>query len=123
MSKVQIIAPALSNMPWQERTDEPSNSPLWRWNDNPIIGRNPLKGVARIFNSAVMPYEGKYIGVFRGEQCDGVSFIYLGHSEDGIHWEFEPDKIQFVDEDGKPFQPIYAYDPRLVKVEDTYYTM
>ena len=58
MSKVKIIAPALSNMPWHERTDEPSNSPLWRWNENPIIGRNPLKGVARIFNSAVMPYEG-----------------------------------------------------------------
>ncbi|MBR4711326.1 MAG: glycoside hydrolase family 130 protein [Clostridia bacterium] len=123
MSKYQILAPALENMPWQERTDEPSNSPLWRWNDNPIIGRNPLKGVARIFNSAVMPYEGKYIGVFRGEQCDGVSFIYLGHSEDGVHWEFEPEKIHFVDEEGKPFQPIYAYDPRLVKVDDTYYTM
>ncbi|MBR3493965.1 MAG: glycoside hydrolase family 130 protein [Clostridia bacterium] len=123
MSKYQILAPKLDNMPWQERTDEPSNSPLWRWEENPIIGRNPLKGVARIFNSAVMPYEGKYIGVFRGEQCDGVSFIYLGHSEDGVHWEFEPDKIQFVDEDGNPFQPIYAYDPRLVKVEDTYYIM
>ena len=121
MSKYQIIAPALSSMPWQERPDEPSNSPLWRWNENPIIGRNPIKGVARIFNSAVMPYEGKYIGVFRGEQCDGVSFIYLGHSDDGIHWTFEPDKLQFVDEKGEPFQPIYAYDPRLVKVEDTYY--
>ena len=121
MSKYQIIAPALSSMPWQERPDEPSNSPLWRWNENPIIGRNPIKGVARIFNSAVMPYKGKYIGVFRGEQCDGVSFIYLGHSDDGIHWTFEPDKLQFVDEKGEPFQPIYAYDPRLVKVEDTYY--
>ena len=121
MPKVQIVAPKLDNMPWQPRTEEPSNSPLWRWNENPIIGRNPVKGVARIFNSAVMPFEGKFIGVFRGEQCDGVSFIYLGHSDDGIHWNFEPDRIQFEDEDGKPFQPIYAYDPRLVKVEDTYY--
>ena len=123
MSKYQIIAPALKSMPWQERPDEPSNSPLWRWNDNPIIGRNPLKGVARIFNSAVMPYEDRFVGVFRGEQCDGVSFIYLGWSEDGVHWLFEPDKIQFVDESGAPFQPVYAYDPRLVKVEDTYYIM
>ncbi len=123
MSKYQIIAPALKSMPWQERPDEPSNSPLWRWNDNPIIGRNPLKGVARIFNSAVMPYEDRFVGVFRGEQCDGVSFIYLGWSEDGVHWQFEPDKIQFVDESGAPFQPVYAYDPRLVKVEDTYYIM
>ena len=47
--------------------------------------------------------------------------MYLGRSEDAIHWEFEPEKVQFVDEDGKPFMPVYAYDPRLVKVEDTYY--
>ena len=67
MPKVQIVAPKLDNMPWQPRTEEPSNSPLWRWNENPIIGRNPVKGVARIFNSAVMPFEGKFIGVFRGE--------------------------------------------------------
>jgi len=30
----------------------------------PIIRRNPLPGVARIFNSAVLPYEEAYIGVF-----------------------------------------------------------
>lgn len=78
-------------------------------------------GVARIFNSAVLPYEGAYIGVFRGEQTNGIPFIYLGRSKDGIHWEFEPEKIAFVDEAGKPFMPKYAYDPRLVKVEDTYY--
>ena len=38
-----------------------------------------------------------------------------------IHWNFDENKIQFVDEEGKPFMPVYAYDPRLVKVEDTYY--
>ena len=40
---------------------------------NPVIGRNPVEGVARIFNSAVIPYEGKFIGVFRGEQVNGIS--------------------------------------------------
>ena len=100
MSKYQIIAPALSSMPWQERPDEPSNSPLWRWNENPIIGRNPIKGVARIFNSAVMPYEDAFVGVFRGEQTNGVPYIYFGRSQDGIHWDFDPDKIPFVDENG-----------------------
>lgn len=29
--------------------------------------------------------------------------------------------MQFVDENGEPWMPNYAYDPRLVKVEDTYY--
>ena len=121
MPKYTLYAPKLSNVPWQEKPEGHINSPLWRYTKNPIIGRNPLPGVARIFNSAVMPYEGKFVGVFRGEQTNGVPYIYLGWSQDAIHWDFEPQKIPFVDEAGQPFMPIYAYDPRLVKVEDTYY--
>ncbi len=33
----------------------------------------------------------------------------------------DKEKIHFVDQDGKEFMPKYAYDPRLVKSEDTYY--
>ncbi len=122
MSKVRIIGNDVPEMPWQERPAENrTNLPLWRYRENPIIGRNPVEGVARIFNSAVIPYEGAYIGVFRGEQTNGISFIYLGRSKDGIHWDFEKDKIRFVDEEGNEFMPRYAYDPRLVKLEDTYY--
>lgn len=122
MSKVKIIGQALPEMPWQERTKETnSDSPVWRYSENPIIGRNPIKGVARIFNSAVIPYEGAYVGVFRGEQTNAIPAIYFGRSRDGIHWEFEEEKIRFVDENGEEFMPLYAYDPRLVKVEDTYY--
>lgn len=63
------------------------------------------------------------MGVFRGEQHDGVPHIYFGTSNDGLAWDIGPDKIQFVDEAGKPFMPRYAYDPRLVRVEDIYYLM
>ncbi len=116
----KMLCGALPNIPWQEK---PAGAalPLWRYTENPIIGRNPIPGVARVFNSAVVPYEGAYIGVFRGEQRNGVPFIYLGRSRDAVHWDFEKDKIQFTDEAGEPFMPPYAYDPRLVKVEDTYY--
>ncbi len=124
MSEVKIIGSQVPNMPWQNRPEEAKPwMPVWRYDANPIIDRNPLAGVARIFNSAVIPYEGAFIGVFRGEQTNGVPFIYLGHSRDGIHWEFEREKIQFVSEHGELFMPVYAYDPRLVKVEDTYYIM
>lgn len=121
MSEIKMIAPELDNVPWQEKPAGLKGAPVWRYSENPIIGRNPLEGVARIFNSAVMPYEGKFIGVFRGEQTNGIPYIYLGHSEDAIHWDFEKNKIPFVNEKGEPFMPQYAYDPRLVKVEDTYY--
>ena len=111
---------SIPNLPWQERA-EGFKEPLWRHTENPIINRNPIEGVARIFNSAVVPYEGGFIGVFRGEQTNGVPYIYLGRSEDGLNWNFEKEKINFVDENGKVYNPVYAYDPRLVKVEDTYY--
>ena len=120
MSNVQLLCGNLPNIPWQEKPAG-QTLPLWRYTGNPIIQRNPLPGVARIFNSAVMPYEGVFIGVFRGEQTNGIPFIYLGHSKDAIHWEFDKEKIPFVDENGEPFMPPYAYDPRLVKIEDTYY--
>ena len=70
-----MIAPHVANVPWQERRAEIVNAPVWRYSENHIIGRNPVEGVARIFNSAVVPYEGKFIGVFRGEQANGISMI------------------------------------------------
>ena len=100
MGKYKILNSAeVPDMPWQDAPEELSGAPVWRYSDNPVIGRNPLPGVARIFNSAVVPYQGEYIGVFRGEQTNGVPYIYLGHSADGIHWDFDKEKIHFVDKD------------------------
>ncbi len=120
MSKIKIFAENLPNIPWQEKPAD-AIGPVWRYTENPIIDRNPLPGVARIFNSAVVPWEDGFIGVFRGEQVNGVPHIYLGRSKDGIHWTYDLEKIPFINEQGEPFMPRYAYDPRLVKVEDTYY--
>ena len=98
MSKYKMISPAVPNVPWQDKPENHEGAPLWRYTENPVIGRNPVEGVARIFNSAVIPYEGKFIGVFRGEQVNGIPFIYLGRSEDGLHWTFDKEKINFVNE-------------------------
>ena len=122
MSNIRIIGEPLSNIPWQ---DKPSGctAPVWRFSGNPIINRNPLPDVARIFNSAVMPYGEGFIGVFRGERRDGIPHIYLGRSRDALNWEFDPERIPFTNAEGEPFMPLYAYDPRLVKIDDTYYIM
>ncbi len=121
MTKIKLISSELKNMPWQEKPEKITGAPVWRYSDNPIIQRNPVEGVARIFNSAIMPYGDGFIGVFRGEQTNGISNIYLGNSKDAIHWDIDSKKIEFEDEDGNSFMPRYAYDPRLVKIEDTYY--
>ena len=120
MSEIKLICPAVPNMPWQEKPSG-CTAPMWRHSDNPIIGRNPLPDVSRIFNSAVMPFGDGFVGVFRGEQRDGIPHVYFGRSKDALHWEFDPEKIDFRDANGESFQPLYAYDPRLVRVEDTCY--
>ena len=99
MGKYKILGcPSLPNIPWKEMpAEEFKCAPIWRCTQNPIIGRNPVRGVARIFNSAVMPYKGEFIGVFRGEQPNGIPAIYLGISNDGISWTFDEEKIRFVD--------------------------
>lgn len=120
MSNMKIIGGPQLNLPWQDRPAD-CEAPVWRYTENPIICRNPIPGVSRIFNSAVIPYGDGFIGVFRGEQTNGIPYIYLGRSVDAIHWTFDQNRIPFVDESGNPFMPPYAYDPRLVKIEDTYY--
>lgn len=120
MNKINMIAEPLPNIPWEDKP-EGTHLPVWRYSKNPVIDRNPAPGISRIFNSAVVPYEGKFIGVFRAETTNGRPHLHLGYSENGIDWDIETERIPFVDENGNPFQPKYAYDPRLVKVEDTYY--
>lgn len=120
MENIKIIGENLANMPWQDKP-EGSVGPVWRHSENPIVKRNPAKGIARIFNSAVVAYEDRFIGVFRAETINGRPHLHMGVSNDALNWTIDENRIEFVDEEGKPFQPRYAYDPRVVKVEDTFY--
>ena len=120
MEKVKIYGDALKNMPWQEKP-EGFDGVFWRHDNNPIIDWNPTKKSARIFNSAVLPYEDGFIGVFRADHKNGRPQLHLGRSTDALNWDIEDEEIHWVDEQGNDYQPSYAYDPRLVKIEDTYY--
>ena len=123
MAEVRMInAGALPNIPWEDRpAGLKTESPVWRYSGNPVMGRNPTPEISRIFNSAVAPWEDGFIAVLRGEQVNGVPHVYLGRSKDGIHWDVDREKVPFTDADGNPKMPRYAYDPRLVKIGDTYY--
>ena len=85
MSELKMIAPAVPNVPWQDKPEGHKGAPVWRYSENPIIDRNPLENVARIFNSAVMPYEGKFRGVFKGGHTTGPHYINFGTGDDGIN--------------------------------------
>ena len=118
----KIVGEAIPNMPWEERPAG-NNEILWRFSKNPIIGWNPTPKVARVFNSAVIPYGDGYVGVFRCDHKDITMHLHFGKSADGINWDIDHEEIQWVDESGKPFTPDYAYDPRLVKIDDEYLIM
>ena len=93
MTKI-LTGSSLPNIPWEEKPATVINSPLWRYSDNPVIDRNPCKGVTRIFNSAVAPYGDGFVAVLRGEQVNGIPHIYMGYSEDAIHWKIDEEKIR-----------------------------
>ena len=81
--KYKVCGQKIKNMPWQEKP-EGWELPLWRYNQNPIIKRNPIKGIARIFNSAVVYKDGEYVGVFRAEDTSCLPHLRMGYSKDII---------------------------------------
>lgn len=113
---------ALPNMPWQDRPSGCADV-LWRHTENPIIDWNPTPKSARAFNSAVIPYDGAFVGVFRADHKHGKPQLHVGTSKDALKWDIEDEEIHWVDEEGKPYQPDYSYDPRVVLIEDTYYVI
>ena len=42
MSTYKILGQPVPNVPWQEGPDCFSGAPVWRYSENPIIGRNPV---------------------------------------------------------------------------------
>ncbi|MBN2413399.1 glycoside hydrolase family 130 protein [candidate division KSB1 bacterium] len=121
MSKT-IKGDPLPNIPWEDRP-EGCTDVVWRYSGNPIIGWNPIPKAARIYNSAVLSYNGEFVGVFRADQKNGRATLFFGKSKDALKWDIGPDPIQWVDENGTPDPTSYAYDPRLLRIEDTYYVV
>lgn len=115
-----IIGENLPNIPWEEKP-KGCIDVMWRFSGNPIIGWNPIPKAARVYNSAVAPFEGAFAGVFRADQKNGRATLFSGKSKDGINIELNPDPIQWINEDGTPNPTSYAYDPRVIKIGDTYY--
>jgi beta-1,4-mannooligosaccharide/beta-1,4-mannosyl-N-acetylglucosamine phosphorylase len=115
-----IIGDTIPNIPWEEKPMD-CEDVVWRFSGNPIIDWNPIPKAARVYNSAIIPFEGEFAGVFRADQKNGRATLFSGRSKDGINIDLNLDPIEWVDEDGKPNPTSYAYDPRVVKINDTYY--
>ncbi|MDR0987021.1 MAG: glycoside hydrolase family 130 protein [Ruminococcus sp.] len=115
MAKV-INGVSLPEIPWQERPTG-STDVIWRYDANPIIKRNAIPTSNSVFNSAVVPYTGKegykYAGVFRVDDKARNMNLHAGFSKDGINFDINPERIEFIHSlpDLQNFQ--YGYDPRV----------
>lgn len=117
---IKIEGPAMPNMPWEERPNG-SKEVLWRYSQNPVIGRYETPNSNSIFNSAVVPYKDGFAGVFRVDDKNRRMRLHVGFSKDGIHWNIRPDKIEFTCPDPEIGEWVYGYDPRVVEMEGRYY--
>lgn len=115
----KIIGKNLPDMPWQDK-QQGYQHPVWRYTNNPIIKRDAIPTSNSIFNSAVVPFEGKYAGVFRCDSRGLIMDIFVGFSDDGVNWDISPDPIVF-EGDEEVTRKEYRYDPRVCFIEDRYY--
>jgi beta-1,4-mannooligosaccharide/beta-1,4-mannosyl-N-acetylglucosamine phosphorylase len=128
MSKVdvnhRVETNALSNIPWEEKPQN-SKSVIWRYKNNPIIPRDLLPASNSIFNSAVVPFKDGFAGVFRCDDNRRFMRLHSGISKDGLDWQINEERIQFIPSDPNLELPEfeYGYDPRVCWLEDRYYVM
>lgn len=115
----KIIGEALPNLPWQERPAGNSDA-VWRYSANPVITRDAIPGSNSIFNSAAIPFQGKFAGVFRSDDTSRRMLIHSGFSDDGIHWELDPEPFRLIGAPRGIGEFVYGYDPRVCRIDGEY---
>jgi beta-1,4-mannooligosaccharide/beta-1,4-mannosyl-N-acetylglucosamine phosphorylase len=114
------VGPALPNLPWEDKPENCSDV-MWRSSRNPIIPRDLIPRSNSIFNSAVVPFEGGFAGVFRVDDKKREMRVHSGKSKDGTHWQIDAEPIQFLCDIDEYAHFEYHYDPRVCWIEDRYY--
>ena len=118
--KRTIIGPDLPNIPWEPKPSD-CRDVVWRSERNPIIPRDLIPCSNSIFNSAVVPFEGGFAGVFRCDDRRRRMRLHSGRSVDGVNWEIEEDPIRFTTNEPALAHFEFGYDPRVCRIEDRYY--
>ena len=123
MSVKIINGQAVPNIPWQDKP-KGCTDVVWRYDKNPVIPRNAVQCANSVFNSAVVPFESGFAGVFRIDDKRRAMQLHAGFSDDGINWRISEERIRFVQADPSTEQTnewLYGYDPRVVFIGDRYW--
>jgi beta-1,4-mannooligosaccharide/beta-1,4-mannosyl-N-acetylglucosamine phosphorylase len=117
---VRMAGDPLPGMPWEDRPAG-SQAVVWRHSQNPIIPRDALPTSNSIFNSAAVRFGDAFAGVFRVDDTRRLMNLHAGRSADGLHWQIEPQPIEWQFGDPELAEMVHRYDPRVVWLEDRYY--
>ncbi|PMQ01487.1 MAG: glycosidase [Dictyoglomus sp. NZ13-RE01] len=117
---IKIYTEPIPNLPWEDKPKD-CKDVIWRYSKNPIIKRNHIKRSNSIFNSAVVKFGDKFAGVFRVDDKSRAMNIHRGFSNDGLNWQIDEEPINFIQKTRDPLISQYKYDPRVTKIEDTYW--
>jgi beta-1,4-mannooligosaccharide/beta-1,4-mannosyl-N-acetylglucosamine phosphorylase len=115
-----ILSQGPAKIPWQERP-EGCDDIMWRYSNNPVIQRNATGCSNSIFNSAVVPFENRFAGVFRVDNKCRNMCLHTGYSLNGFDFEISEKPIEFICDDPEIAKFIEGYDPRVCWVEDRFY--
>ena len=115
----RIIGESLPSIPWQDRPDN-SRDAVWRYDANPVIDRDAVQGSNSIFNSAVVPFNGGFAGVFRVDNRAREMRMHTGFSDDGLNWRITPEPLTFDNPPSGMGGSAWMYDPRVCKLEGRY---
>ena len=115
-----IVGKGLANIPWQDRPEGCSDV-VWRYSENPVIPRDLIPCSNSIFNSAVVPFESGFAGVFRIDDKSRNMRIHAGRSDDGINFIIDNEPISWICDDPEIGEFVESYDPRVVWIDDRYY--
>jgi beta-1,4-mannooligosaccharide/beta-1,4-mannosyl-N-acetylglucosamine phosphorylase len=113
----------IAPIPWEDRPAGHRET-IWRSAANPIVNHDHIPGSNSIFNSAVVRDGDAFAGVFRCDSKTRQMQLHSGRSADGVNWSINPERIQMVAADRRAEEISrfeYAYDPRVVWIEDRYY--
>jgi beta-1,4-mannooligosaccharide/beta-1,4-mannosyl-N-acetylglucosamine phosphorylase len=110
----------IPGLPWEERPAG-CRDVVWRFSANPVIARDLIPSANSIFNSAVVPFGGRFAGVFRCDNRWRRMVLHRGFSADGVHWEIDHAPLRFHCDEAEIGVFDEGYDPRVVWIEDRYY--
>jgi len=118
---IQLNNPvSIPNLPWEERPAG-GDDVVWRYSANPVISRRPIPRANSTLNSAVVPYQGKFAGIFRIDDTRRAMNIFYGESQDALRWDIRHTPVEFTCDDAEVGRVEFRYDPRLTWLEDRYY--